>query len=208
MTIKNLFISFRSRMMTLAAKKNSWDFVLAGLGNPGSTYQKTRHNLGFLVADSLAPEKFGRKKFSSFWLPAELEEKKVVLLKPQTFMNRSGESVARWLQFLKLPASSLIVIHDDLDLPLGKIRIKNRGGAGGHRGVESVIAALGTQDFIRVRVGIGRPAVEMEEADYVLSEFTRAEKREVSRIVETARDAVLTILESGIDKAQLKFHSL
>ncbi len=208
MTIKNLFISFRSRMMPLAAKKNSWDFVLAGLGNPGSTYQKTRHNLGFLVADSLAPEKFGRKKFSSFWLPAELEEKKVVLLKPQTFMNRSGDSVARWLQFLKLPASSLIVIHDDLDLPLGKIRIKNRGGAGGHRGVESVIAALGTQDFIRVRVGIGRPAVEMEEADYVLSEFTRAEKREVSRMVETARDAVLTILESGIDKAQLKFHSL
>ena len=160
------------------------------------------------MADSLAPEKFGRKKFSSFWLPAELEGKKVVLLQPQTFMNRSGEAVARWLQFLKLPSSSLIVIHDDLDLPLGKIRIKNRGGAGGHRGVESVIAALGTPDFIRVRMGIGRPAVEREEADYVLSEFTRAEKREVSLMVETARDAVLTILESGIDKAQLKYHSL
>ena len=160
------------------------------------------------MADSLAPEKFGRKKFSSFWLPAEFSGKKAVLIKPQTFMNRSGEAVARWLQFLKLPASSLIVIHDDLDLPFGKIRIKNRGGAGGHRGVESVIASVGTQEFIRVRVGIGRPPAEKEEADYVLSEFTREEKREVSGIVETTRDAVLTILASGIDQAQLKYHSL
>jgi len=208
MTIKNLFISFRSRTMTLAAKKNSWDFLLAGLGNPGRDYQKTRHNLGFLVADSLAPEKFSRRKFSSFWLPAEFQGEKAVLIKPQTFMNRSGEAVARWLKFLKLPAGNLVVIHDDLDLPFGKIRIKNRGGAGGHRGVESVIAGLGTPEFIRVRVGIGRPAAEMEEADYVLSEFSREEKREVPRVVESARDAVLTILESGIDKAQLKYHSL
>ncbi|MCX5867177.1 MAG: aminoacyl-tRNA hydrolase [Proteobacteria bacterium] len=116
--------------------------------------------------------------------------------------------MARWLKFLKLPAGNLVVIHDDLDLPFGKIRIKNRGGAGGHRGVESVIAGLGTPEFIRVRVGIGRPAAEMEEADYVLSEFSREEKREVPRVVESARDAVLTILESGIDKAQLKYHSL
>ena len=130
--------------------------------------------------------------------------KRITVIKPQTYMNLSGEAVGSWLRFLKLSSDRLVVVHDDLDLPLGKIRIRMRGGDGGHRGIKSITANLSSPNFVRVRIGIGRPGGRGDEADYVLSRFSPEEEPLVSRVVERARDAVAVIIRSGVEEAQQK----
>ena len=158
------------------------------------------------MATGLIGKKIRHRKYRSSYREMKLGGKRVIVIKPQTYMNRSGGAVGQWLNHLRLSPEQLIVIHDDIDLPLGKIRIKKRGGPGGHRGVKSIIDILGRDDFIRVRIGIGRPGGRGEEADYVLSTFAPDEKEEVASAVEAAGRAVATIIESGIEEAQQKYN--
>ena len=158
--------------------------LIVGLGNPGQAYRWTRHNLGFLLIDELAGRngiEIGRRGLESEYGRGKIRGEEVLLAKPQTFMNRSGEAAARLLRFFKVPPEDLIIIHDDLDLPCGKIRIRLQGGHGGHQGVKSVIEAVGSDGFLRVKIGIGRPSdPRWDPADYVL-EPVRGELREDGR---------------------------
>lgn len=180
--------------------------LVAGLGNPGKKYEKTRHNAGYMVADrfvaKLAADRGEKthgykKKYLAWFIPEMLHTgEQVAILKPRTFMNRSGRSVARAVSKLGVNLSETVIIHDDLDLPLGKIRIKSGGGTGGHKGLESVCDALGTRDYIRLRIGIDRPPKGKSVTDYVLGEFTSSEfvifRNEVLPVAAEALSAIFT----------------
>jgi PTH1 family peptidyl-tRNA hydrolase len=185
--------------------------VIVGLGNPGREYQKTRHNVGFWVVERLA-ERWGvqisRRAFLALTGEGFWQGEKILLVKPQTYMNRSGEAVGRVRDFYRLEASDFIVIHDDLDLPLGRVRIKRGGGgAGGNRGVASVIEALGSKDFVRVKLGIGRPPDQQDSADYVLQPFTRLEEAFILPATDRAAEAVEVLLVDGVEKAMALFNT-
>lgn len=184
--------------------------VIIGLGNPGPEYRKTRHNVGFWVVDRLA-ERWGarlsRRAFLSVVGDVAWQGEKILLVRPQTYMNRSGEAVVRVRDFYHLTLSDLVVIHDDLDLPLGRIRIKRGGGgAGGNRGIASLIAALGSKDFVRVKLGIGRPPGRQEPADFVLQPFTPLEEAFILPAVDQAVEAVETLVSDGVEKAMARFN--
>ncbi len=177
-------------------------FLIVGLGNPGKKYELTRHNLGFMVLDLLGDTKNWDDKYQSQFL--KLDD--VVLAKPQTFMNNSGEAIKEILKFY--PDAQLIVIHDDLDFPLGAIRIQKDASAAGHNGVRSIIEQLGTQDFIRIRLGIDNPEVrgQVPGEDFVLQKFTDQEQNLMKEVLEKAKDAVETIQRDGLDIAQSRFN--
>ena len=184
-------------------------WLVAGLGNPGADYSGTRHNLGFATVERLAAE--GSARFFPGEADAEtalirLGGIAVMLLKPQTFMNRSGAAVAAWLDRLALPAAGLVVVHDDLDLPLGRLRIVAAAGAGGHRGVCSIQATLGTAEFSRVRVGIGRPEVGQAADQRVLADFTSAERPVVATLVERSAAAVRCLILEGMGPAMNRYN--
>ena len=194
--------------------------LIVGLGNPGNKYVNTRHNIGFDVVDLLtqiqpAPKKSGffsrsksnfKLKFRALILDTKLAGKKVILAKPQTFMNLSGESVALLSKFYKIENKNIIVIYDDIDLPLGKIRLRPGGGAGGHNGIKSIISHIG-EDFPRVRIGIAAEKhAEFDTADYVLSKFTKQEIDILIPTAKTAAEAVEEIMRGGIDTAMNKFN--
>jgi len=184
-------------------------YLLIGLGNPGREYRDNRHNIGFMLIDRLAVRlnARGMKLQSKAIVTSALyEERKLILAKPQTYMNLSGGSVQGLLHFYKIPPENLIVAHDDLDLPLGTIRIRPGGGAGGQKGMASTIERLGTQDFPRLRLGIGRPPGRMDPAAYVLQDFSRADLLLVSETLDRAADAVLTFVTDGLNKAMNKFN--
>jgi PTH1 family peptidyl-tRNA hydrolase len=191
--------------------------LVVGLGNPGFLYARNRHNIGFMCVSYLARTRgirFDRKQGYARTGIGSIGPHRVVLARPQTFMNSSGDSVHRLVQLLKVTPADLVIIHDDLDLPLGKVRLRLGGGSGGHKGIESVIARLGTQDFYRVRVGIGRPEVsggtpaEKEEAviAYVLSDFTAVEKKRVEEVLPGVSGAVVTLLTEGLAAAMNKYN--
>jgi len=183
--------------------------VVLGLGNPGKRYERTRHNLGFLVLDRIASNHgipITGKKHQSLIGEWQVEGERVLLVKPQTYMNRAGDAVKALFRYFPLSTTDLVVIHDDLDLPLGRMRIRPRGGAGGHRGVLSIIEALGEEDFFRVRIGIGRPTVGREPTDYVLEPFSPDEASRLEPIVSTAADGVESLLREGPVKAMEKFN--
>ncbi len=193
--------------------------LIVGLGNPGREYAHSRHNVGFQCLDHFAHKHglaFGKRQFSSRIATGAVEGRQVMLVKPQTFMNRSGDAVGTLAHFLRLPLADLLVIYDDLDLPLGKIRIRDRGSAGGHNGMKSIIASLGgNQEFPRIRVGIGRP-LEGEDAaskkavgdviNYVLSNFTRDEAAAMKDLCERATDIVLCTIKEGITVAMNRYN--
>jgi len=184
-------------------------WLVAGLGNPGADYSGTRHNLGFATVERLAAE--GSARFFPGEADAEtalirLGGIAVMLLKPQTFMNRSGAAVAAWLDRLALPAAGLVVVHDDLDLPLGRLRIVAAAGAGGHRGVRSIQATLGTAEFPRVRVGIGRPEAGQAADQRVLADFTSAERPVVATLVERSAAAVRCLILEGMGPAMNRYN--
>lgn len=180
--------------------------LVFGLGNPGARYENTRHNAGFLVLDEIAKKKdvsVSKRKRGA--LTAEFDtDKKIMLIKPQTFMNNSGECVLDFAAYYKADITDIIVIYDDCDLEPGKIRIRANGSAGSHKGMKSIIQALGTEEFARVRVGIGARPEHMELADYVLSKPQGEEARLFAEAVIKAADAVMCILEEGILSAQSK----
>ena len=183
--------------------------VVLGLGNPGKKYERTRYNLGFLVLDRLAAEKqlaIKEKKYSSLvgdWLGPQ---ERVLLVKPHTYMNHSGDAARHLLRYLPIGIQDLVVIHDDLDLPFGRIRIRQRGGAGGHRGILSILESLGDEGFSRVRVGIGRPPPGVDPTDYVLEPFSREERAGLGQVISRAAEAVVCLLEEGSQKAMEKFN--
>lgn len=183
--------------------------LIVGLGNSGSAYRYTRHNFGFLVIDELADAltiQVKRLKFKAMIGEGRFGESKVVLAKPLTFMNESGRAVAPLLRFFKLPLTNLLVIHDDLDLPLGTLRLRPTGGTSGQRGMASIIAQLGTQDFPRMRLGIGRPPGQMDPVDYVLKDFLPSEKELVKIILQTAVEASQTFISEGLAKTMNKYN--
>jgi PTH1 family peptidyl-tRNA hydrolase len=179
-------------------------FVIAGLGNPEREYKGTRHNTGFDVVNKLACDHdipINKSKFRAIYGAGQIKGKSVMLLKPQTYMNSSGESVRDALSFYKLGAEDLIVVYDDCALDTGRIRIRERGSAGGHNGMKNIIYLLDTDEFLRVRVGIGQKPPEYELIDYVLSRFRPEEAEDITAGVAKAAEAVETILSSGVTAA-------
>lgn len=184
-------------------------FLIVGLGNPGKEYQNNRHNIGFMAIDQITKE-FGfdkfKVKYKAVVREGKYEERKIILVKPQTFMNLSGNAVRPLVNFYKISPGNLIVIHDDLDLPALFMRLRPGGGAGGQKGVASIIQNLGTQNFNRIRIGIGRPPGRMDAADYVLQNFSKQEEKEIPLLLDKIAEAVISILNDGIEVAMNKFN--
>jgi len=182
--------------------------VIVGLGNPGVRYKANRHNIGFQVVDRLAEANHIRnstKRLKSFYGAGKIDSEEVVLAKPMTFMNRSGEAVTRLVDFFNVGMEDLIVVHDDLDLPLGRLRFKRRGGDGGHQGLRSIIEAMGENTFLRLKVGIGRPPRGMEAADYVLSDFDEIQQPLLSEVLSCAAEALTVLLSEGLQTAMNRY---
>jgi PTH1 family peptidyl-tRNA hydrolase len=183
--------------------------LVVGLGNPGPEYQDNRHNLGFMVVDELLARTRGpapRMKFGAELVETTLGGKRVLLCKPMEFMNVSGQAVARVAGFWKIPVADTVVVHDELDLPFGRLKLGAGGGHGGHNGIRSLAADLGDPGFARVRVGIGRPAPGRNAADYVLTDFSRAEAKELADLRMLAADAVEAIVADGLAIAMSRFN--
>ncbi|MBN2804888.1 MAG: aminoacyl-tRNA hydrolase [Deltaproteobacteria bacterium] len=183
-------------------------FLIAGLGNPGIQYSLTRHNVGFIVADMLLSMMRGGnylEKFNAEYSKCNYKSFQAVILKPMTFMNLSGQSVSRACSFYKIGINQVIIIHDDIDLDYGIVRVKSGGGTGGHKGIESCKQELGTTDFLRVRVGVGRP-VHGDVSNFVLSNFSADEQIILESVVKTAAEAVMHILEFGTTKTMNQFN--
>lgn len=184
-------------------------WLIVGLGNPGPEYAGNRHNAGRMVAELLAKRmgaSFRRHKSRADIAEGRLAAAAVTLAVPKSYMNLSGGPVAALRDFYKVPAERIVVIHDELDVPFGEIRLKHGGGAGGHNGLRSVTAALGTGDYLRVRFGIGRPPGQMDPAAFVLRDFSTAERKELPLLIERCGDAVESLLRDGLPGAQNAYH--
>jgi PTH1 family peptidyl-tRNA hydrolase len=184
-------------------------YLIVGLGNPGREYKDNRHNIGFMLVDRLIVRLDARGmklQSKAIVTSAAYEERKIILAKPQTYMNLSGQSVQGLLNFYKIPLSNFMIASDDLDIPFGTIRIRASGGPGGQRGLASVIERLGTKDFPRLRMGIGRPPGRMDPAAYVLQDFSRHEMSMLSGVLDRAADAVLAFVKDGLSKAMNQFN--
>jgi PTH1 family peptidyl-tRNA hydrolase len=195
-------------------KTDTW--LVVGLGNPGEKYAGTRHNIGFMSLDRLAEEHhfaFARSRNKSKTAEGRIEGKHVVLAKPQTFMNLSGEAVGKLVRKYGVKPDRLIVVHDELDLPLGKIRIRQGGSSAGHKGIISIVEHTGTEEFIRLRVGIGRPDAEGKTErddviDHVLSDLSPEERATIDRVIQKVGEAVLCILTDGLVAAMNRYNGL
>ncbi|HEY0532014.1 MAG TPA: aminoacyl-tRNA hydrolase [Actinoplanes sp.] len=197
---------WRSRV----SSDDAW--LVAGLGNPGKEYAGNRHNVGFMIADLLASRigaRFGRSKRAH----AEVAEgrlgfggPRLVVVKPLTYMNLSGAPVVSLAQFFKVPVANVIAAHDELDVPFGEVRAKRGGGEGGHNGLRSMSKSLASKEYARVRFGVGRPPGRQDPADYVLSDFSSAERKELDFLVDRAADVVEAIILEGVEWAQNKYH--
>jgi peptidyl-tRNA hydrolase, PTH1 family len=183
--------------------------LVVGLGNPGSEYADTRHNVGFRVVELLATRagggRFSRHRSNADVVEGRLAGRRVVLAKPRTYMNVSGGPVAGLVKYF---GGELVVVHDDLDLGFGVVRLKLGGGEGGHNGLRSISASLGTKDYLRVRFGIGRPPGRQDPADFVLKRFSGAERKELEFAVDLAADATEALLSDGLEPTQNRFHAL
>jgi len=177
--------------------------LIVGLGNPGKKYEGTRHNTGFMVMDALADhynQDISNKKFNGLYTKFKYNGEDIILLKPQTYMNNSGESVGQFLRYFKLKPTDLLVIYDDMDMPTGKLRLREKGSAGGHNGIKSIIAHVGTNEFRRIRVGISK-LPRYDVIDYVLGHFTSEEKPLIEEGINNAVKAIDTYLKEDFNKA-------
>ncbi len=185
--------------------------LVVGLGNPGPAYADTRHNVGFGVVELLAARagggRFSKHRSNADVLEGRLAGRRVVFAKPRTYMNVSGGPVAGLAGFYKVPLEQVVVVHDELDIPFPELRLKIGGGEGGHNGLRDVTKALGTKDYVRVRVGVGRPPGRMDAADYVLKDFAGAERKELPWLLDAAADAVELLVTQRLQQAQLQVHT-
>ena len=190
--------------------KSPCDWLIVGLGNPGENYARTRHNIGFRAIDCLAGQlgaKIDRAKFRGLYGQATYQGMKLILLKPQTFMNNSGLSVMDAARFYKLPAERVVVLFDDISLDVGRLRVRAEGSAGGHNGIKSIIGGLNSQSFPRVKIGVGaKPHPDYELADWVLSNFTKDEEKLLSPVMEDAASAAVELIENGVQAAASKYN--
>ncbi|MTD12710.1 aminoacyl-tRNA hydrolase [Nakamurella sp. YIM 132087] len=183
--------------------------LIIGLGNPGPGYAGNRHNVGAMVADVLAARagsRFTSHKSGADVATGRLAGQSVVIGKPRSYMNLSGGPTAALARFYKTPPAEIVVLHDELDIPAGTIRVKLGGGEGGHNGLRSISASIGTKDYLRVRIGIGRPPGRQDPADYVLKDFSAAERKELPLLLELAADAAESLLEIGLLETQNRIH--
>ncbi len=185
---------------------------MIGLGNPGSKYEFTRHNIGFRIIDSLARDmgiEFNKvKSYYSLISRGMINNHKVMLVKPQTFMNLSGRAVNRVVSYYKIPLQDLLIVYDDLNLELGQVRIRKKGSSGGHKGIESIMQYLNSEDIPRLRIGIGNPSVNynFDCVSYVLSNFNNDEEDKIAEVIQLSTEAVKTIIEDGFEKAMRKYN--
>ena len=193
-------------------KKNNDSWLIVGLGNPGKQYENTRHNCGFLALDVLGEKlncKIDRSKFQGLYGQAQYNGTKIYLLKPMTYMNLSGRSLLQLSAYFSIPPQRIIVIFDDISLPVGKLRIRSDGSAGGHNGIKSIIAELGSQDFPRIKIGVGAKAhPDQDLADWVLSSFSKEESKLLQTALERGADAALTIIDKGVPAAANSYNGL
>jgi PTH1 family peptidyl-tRNA hydrolase len=196
------------RLLRRGERASTLDLLVAGLGNPGRDYERTRHNVGWLVVDELARRHGGsfRGKFSGQLAETRLDVLRVALLKPETYMNESGRSIAAARRFFKVDPGDLLVVHDDVDLEPGRLQARLGGGLAGHNGLRSIAQAVGTNDFLRLRIGVGRPGRgdRRSVADYVLDDFE--EEVDVDSLIERAADAVETMARDGLEETQQRFN--
>ena len=190
--------------------QKSCEWMIVGLGNPGEAYARTRHNVGFRTVDLLAQRldvKIDRVKFKALTRLVELAGHKVLLVKPQTYMNASGQSVLWASQYYKVTPERILVLSDDISLPVGRIRVRAQGSAGGHNGLKSIIADLKSQEFPRVKIGVGaKPCPEYDLADWVLSNFTAQEEKALKEAIDHAADAAVEVLRAGVPSAASRFN--
>lgn len=186
-------------------KKTGVSWLLVFLGNPGAKYEKTRHNVGFMTGDALSKKlnvKIDRVKYKALIRQADLDGEPVLLMKPQTYMNLSGSAVKEAMDFYKIPLDHVVVVSDDVTLPVGKLRVRRSGSAGGHNGLKDIIAKCGGDGFPRVKIGVGeKPHPDYDMADWVLSSFRGDDAKAIDEATEKAADAVKTIVLKGVDKA-------
>lgn len=183
--------------------------LIVGLGNPGREYRDTRHNFGFLVVDRLSERinaPFNKTQHKAITAVGDIDGRKVLIAKPQTYMNLSGQAVSALLKYYKIPLERLLLVHDDLDLPFGTIRMRPGGGSGGQKGLASTIQQLGTQEFARLRCGIDHPPAHMTVSDYVLGRFRKEEEADLSAVLDRAVDAVSAFVATGIQDAMTRFN--
>ena len=195
--------------MLFGRKSGGIQWLIVGLGNPGEKYARTRHNLGFLALDLLAERqklKVNRIKYKALVAETEFGGSRCLLMKPQTYMNLSGEAVREAAQFYKIPADHVLVIYDDVSLPVGKLRVRPSGSAGGHNGIKNIIAHLGTQDFPRVKIGTGAPGEGGDMIDWVIGVPSQAERKVLVASFERAIEAAACIIENGCQKAMNDFN--
>lgn len=184
-------------------------YLVVGLGNPGREYRDSRHNVGFKVIDQLADQlsvRMSRVQSKSIVGDHNIDGIKLVLVKPQTYMNLSGQAIASLVRFYKIPLECVLVVHDDIDLPFGTLRLRPGGGSAGQKGVQSIIEQLGTDQFPRLRVGVSRPPGQKQGANYVLQDFSSAEREELAVILKEAAEAVMVFIHNGIDQAMNQFN--
>ena len=184
-------------------------YLIIGLGNPEEEYSRTRHNMGFNAINKIAKKyniEICKSKFQGLYESAIIEGKKAILLKPQTYMNLSGKCVQEFINFYKIEKENIIVIYDDMDIQPGVIKIRKQGGPGGHNGMKSIIQMLGTEEFSRIRIGIGRPKHNGDEINYVIGAIPEEEIPKLDEGTEKAKDAVIEIIKNGIDSAMNKFN--
>jgi len=190
-------------------QEGSLTYLVAGLGNPGRDYRLTRHNIGFMAIDAIANSlgaKLTKVQFKAIVGSGLIGSRKIILAKPQTYMNLSGQAVVSLMHFYKIPPENLMVINDDIDLPFGTIRIRPGGGSAGQKGIQSIIDRLGSQEFPRLRLGIGRPSGQMDPKDYVLHTFSAGESELLKVVLDKAVDAVKTFVGADLDTAMNKFN--
>jgi PTH1 family peptidyl-tRNA hydrolase len=184
-------------------------FLITGLGNPGREYKNTRHNIGFLQVDALAATlgtRFSRVESKALVTKASYQGRRLILAKPQTYMNLSGQAVAALVRFYKIPLENILIVYDEVDLPFGILRLRPKGGSAGHKGIRSILERLGTQEIPRLRIGVDRPPGRMDAAAYVLQDFTRAEHDELPQILQIGVEAIQTFLAEGLEAAMTRYN--
>lgn len=185
-------------------------FLIVGLGNPGKKYEKTRHNVGFMAIDRIADllhTSVNTLKWQALIGETRFQNNKVILVKPQTYMNSSGESVREILNFYKLDPKDLLILCDDIDISFASIRIKQKGSAGSHNGLKSIVLQIGSKDFPRIKIAVGKKPAKMDLADFVLSKFSSVEEKIIEEEIEAASQAALDFLEKGVDEAMNTWNS-